>query len=92
MPQNLASDIFGNRASEIMFDISETGLDFLPGDRAAIYPENSRPEVLAFLQKNRLNGEAIFDLSPTWIDYFEKEFNLALKSCRLEFFTKIHRS
>ncbi len=64
----------------IKLDAREAGLDFEPGDRCAILPQNSAREITLFLKDFHLDAQQTIVLNEEWHQYLAKEWNIHISS------------
>lgn len=70
---------YGDSAFEAVYDVSQTGFDFLPGDRVSVYPENSDEAIASFLGKHALDAKQVIELNPQWNRYLRSQLGQDLK-------------
>lgn len=66
----------GDRATEVVLDVSEAGLDFSPGDHCAVLPMNYPDEIDAIVKKYRINPDDEIPLNALWKKFFFNKLGL----------------
>src|SRR3990167_1724683 len=75
--------LLGDRAAEIILDVSQTAIEFAPGDRCAIFPENTPEEIRALVIDYPVDGNVEVILNPLWKRFFLYELGMDLDSIKL---------
>lgn len=82
-------------ASEVVLDVSQTGLTFTPGDHCAVLPVNTDSEIQELARKHQINTDLEVKLNDEWKHFFFTQLGLdvaAVKVTELLRYVDIKRS
>jgi cytochrome b involved in lipid metabolism/ferredoxin-NADP reductase len=75
---------YGNHASEIILDVSATGMVFLPGDRCAILPENSDKTIASIASQYHFQLTDEIVLNDVWKQFFQRRWRKQVDKISLQ--------
>jgi len=80
----VSSRMLAGNATEVALDISQAGMTFEAGDRAAVLPQNSETEVDSILKKYKLVADDKIVLNLEWRKFLSREWNVDLTSMEIK--------
>jgi sulfite reductase alpha subunit-like flavoprotein len=70
--------------SEVVLDVSQTGLTFLPGDHCAVLPANTEDEVNYFIEKYQISDSLEVSLNKEWQNFFFTQFGQDITTAHIK--------
>lgn len=82
--RKLATTEVAANVSEIILDISHSGIQFQPGDRCALLPENSNEIITEFLITLNATGNEFIQLTTEWQQYLLTHYQITAECLSLK--------